>query len=342
MTEREQQQKTIAALAPIVDAAAFHVRYHHLWPHADHQLFGKWPVHSPAVRAEFSAPGRIDYRLEGGAEVQIHAITVVDVDPDDIDIGPIVPTGEQRVVRSLIGKTRNETLNVSERELTYRDLDAEGAVDRAAKEVSAAIEAGLRQQIGYGGEVYGISGETEFSLKIQAGFKAAWDREMTSRHEAEATSVRKVVDRAMHETTLERVETVGPARQTTKMRGRLSFGIRLHSPGKFLVSWDSIDDFIAEIQGIEAESGPKEWRSFYRAHPAPLEHVEPLRKPIYAEVSNTREFQDAVTVDVAIRERALTDKAKLTDALTIIAASAQGTQLRGLAAAELKRLAAVA
>lgn len=334
------QQKMIDALWPIAEAAALHIQEWHTWDKggANHQQFGDpaaggWD-NSRYIAAEFAEPGAIDYRLRGGAEVRIIDLDVVGVKPEDVEIGPIEPTGPQRVVRAQVIPNRNTSLDDIPWELEYRDLQAQTHAATVAKEVGASISAGLRQQVGYGSEAYGIQGETELTLNIEASIKAAWEDVMTSHREHEVTSKREILIRAMHEATLERVETIGPARQVIRAKGLLKFGIRLHAPGHFVFKWGSMADFVAALQGIDTKSG-NQWLDFYRRWPVPAGKLNIFRHPVYAEIEKVREFEEASNVRVDIRSEPLNDAARLQDALRLISLHAASDELRALAAQEL-------
>ena len=337
-----EQQKTIDALWPVAYAAAYHIQeWHNHTRGADHKQFGD-PAHggwdnSKYVAAAFSQPGEIEYRLRGGAEVKITGIDVAGVSPDDIYVGPIEPTGDQRVVRAEIIGHRNETLNDVGWTLTHRDLTSETMADKVAREVGASMSAGLRQQVGYGSEAYGIQGETEITLNIEASIKSAWEREMTSHRESEVTGEREIVVSAMHRGVLERVETVGPARQVIRAKGALKFGLWLHAPGHWWAKWENMTDFCAMLQGIDAkrEFNAGDWLGFYRSHPVPADRLAPFQQTVYAESEKVREFEEASNIDVVIRSEPLSDKARLNDALVLIAM--QGPEsLRAGAEAALK------
>ena len=337
-----EQQKTIDALWPVAHAAASHIKSWHLWTKgADHKQFGDaaaggWDG-SKYIAAAFAKPGEIEYRLKGGAEVRIKGIDVSGVSPDDIYVGPIEPTGDQRVVKAEIIGNRNETLNDVGWKLTHRDLTSETMADKVAREVGASMSAGLRQQVGYGSEMAGIQGETEVTLNIEASIKAAWEREMTAHRESEVTGERDIIIRAMHRGVLERVETVGPAKQVIRAKGALKFGIWLHAPGHFWAEWDSMNDFCAVLQGIDAKRSfsSGDWIHFYRKYPVPSELLAPFRQTIHAESEKVREFEEASNVDVVIRSDPLNDDAKLQDALRLVALQAKSKALRKMADAAL-------
>ena len=209
--------------------------------------------------------------------------------------------------------------------------------DKVAREVGASLSVGLRQQIGYGSEIAQISGETEITVNMEASIKAAWETAMTAHRESEVTGKRDIIVRAMHRGVLERVETVGPARQVIRAKGALQFGIWLHAPGHFWAEFDNLDDWCAMLQGIDAKRtfSEHDWLGLYRAHPVPSERLAPFRQTIYAESEKVREFEEASNVDVVIRSDPLNDAARLQDALKLVSMHASSETLRELAAAEL-------
>ena len=338
--QNQNQQRTIDAIWPVAKAAALHIKHWHLWSRgAHHQRFG--PPHwdgSDYIAAAFAKPGEIEYRLLGGAEVLIFGLDVDGVRPEDVDVGPIEPVGEQKVVRADVLPNRNSTLDDIPWELEYSDLSSQTELDKVAREVGASLTIGFRQQVGYGGELYGASGETELTAQAEASFRQAWEREMTSHREHTVTSKRDIVIRAMHEAVLERVETVGPARQVIRAKGAMKFGIRLHSPGKFWAKWNSLSDFCAVLQGIDAprEFAEGDWLPFYRDHPVPTADLEPFRRTVYAETENVREFESASKVRVDIRSEPLNDEARLNDALRLVALQSPDEDLRKMAATALE------
>lgn len=330
-------QETIDALWPTAAAVAYHIQEWHTHRRgANHMQFGGpegWDG-SRYVVAAFAEPGVIDYRLRGGAEVRIFGIDVTDVKPEDVYVGPIEHIGTPRVVRAQVLANRNTTMDDVPWAMKYRDLQAQTMADTVAKEVGASLAVGLRQQVGYGSEVAQISGETEVTLNMEASVKAAWERAMTAHKEHEIESSRDIVIRALHEATLERVETVGPARQIIKAKGALAFGVRIHAPGSWVFQWDNMADFIAALQGIETKTGGQ-WRDLYRAYPVPIEKLAPFRQTVYAESVKVREFEEASNVRVDIRSEPLNDETKLQDALRLVALQGPTPELRQLAEAAI-------
>ena len=337
------QQQTIDALWPIAYAAANHIAEWHIHTRgANHWQFGDpanggWD-NSKYIAAAFAKPGEIEYRLRGGAEVRIKNIDVAGVKPDDIYVGPIEPTGDQRVVKSEIISTLNDTHNDLPWKLTHRDLIATTAADKVAKEVGASLAVGLRQQIGYGSEIAQISGETEITVNMEASVKAAWEREMTSHRESEVTGERDILISAMHRGRLERVETVGPARQVIRANGLLTFGLWLHAPGHFWAEWDNLNDFMAMLQGIDAKRSFNhgDWLGLYRGYPVYPEKLIPFRQAVYAASEKVREFEEASNIDVVVRAEPINDEARLQDALKLVALQGKDAELRRLAAAALE------
>ena len=337
-----EEQKTIDALWPIALAIGRHIKEHHT-AHGQAMHFGGAWDGSSRIAAAFAGPGVIEYRLNNGADIRLTNIDVAGVKPEDITIGPITPTGPQKTVSSRVMSTRNETLDDIQRELKYRDLQAQEMASKVASEVGVGMSVGLRQQIGYGSEIAQIQGETELTVNIEASFKQAWENQVTSRREVEIESVRQIVERAMHELLIERVEQIGPARQEITAKGRLTFGIRVHSNSHWWVSWDSLATFLSDLQGVAPESGITDnhgatgpaWGGFYRHHPVPRAKLAQFQAPQYLSHTRVREFEENTNVDVRVKSVPLNDKARLQEALKLVSMQAQSDELREMAKKEL-------
>ena len=321
-----EEQKTIDNLWPVACALACHVQDWHQPNHsgADAKWFSGPHFNRQSYQAAaFVEPGTIEYRINHSADVRITGIDVTGVRPEDVTVGPIEKLEPQRVVKADVLTNRNHSLDDSPWNLTYRDLEATTMAETVAKEVGASITAGLRQQIGYGSEIAQIQGETEISLQVEASVKAAWETAMTSHREIEVTSERDIILRAMHQGTLERVQTVGPARQVITARGALKYGFRFHSSGHWWVAFDSIQDLAAILQGFQASghssNDGSSWHEFYHKHPVPTGQLAALRQTVYATHTKVREFQNVGNVEVDIRSDPLNDEARLKDALKLVA-----------------------
>ena len=181
-----------------------------------------------------------------------------------------------------------------ERAITIRDLSSD--VENVANEVGVGVSLGFRQQLSYGGDLYGIGGETEITANVSAEYKRSWDSSRTRGFEIEGE--RRFVEKAKHRTVFERVETVGPARQTITARGLLTFGIRVHSSNVWVHTWPDIGQMLANWQGIDA--GANFHVDWYRAHPVPNARNHPAFAPVYATVEKVREFQHSTNIEVDI------------------------------------------
>ena len=336
------ERKTIDELWPVARSIGTHMVEHH-GIHGDPCDFRGWD-RSSYIAAAFAGPGVIEYRLTPFADVRLVNIDVADVRPEDITIGPIVENGPQKLRESRVMSTRNETLDDIQRELKYRDLQAQELASKVASEVGVSVAMGLRQQIGYGSEIAQIQGETELTLSIEASFKQAWENQVTSRREIEIESVRQIVERAMHELLIERVEQIGPAKQEITARGRLTFGIRVHSHNDWHVTWDSLPIFPADLQGVAPATGITDnhghvgpaWGGFYRNAPVPRAKLAPFMTPKYLTIKKTREFEENTNVDVRVRSTPLNDKARLRDALRLVSLQGPSDEIRRLATEALE------
>ena len=327
----QETQKTIDALMPIAQSVATHVRDYLLQYGGEPHHFRKYDGNLMGV---WSAERQITFRHPHGAEVIIGNLDVPEVLPEDIVVGPIVPTGPQKVVRASVMEYDNDTLNVIERELKYRDLEAQSKTDNLAREVGASMAAGFRQQIGYGGDLYGISGETEFSLNLEASFKQAWEESVTRSKEHEMESLSKILNSVMHKLYVDRVEQVGPAKQITKAKGRINFSVAIHTPGHWIYQWDNRRDMLANWQGVHAESNVG-FLDFYKAHPVPNANNHPVFQSVWAEVETVREFEESSSLKVHVREEPLNNEAAYKDALKLITMFSNNEQLKALAQQEL-------
>ena len=327
------EKQTIHDLWPIARAVGRHMQdWHDGRGGSDSKWFskGNWDGES-YVSAGFAEPGVIEYRLNHSADIRIVNMTIKDMKPGDIDIGPIEPIGPQRVVRADIMSTRNSTLEDIERELKYRDLEAQSYSENVANEVSAGMAAEFSQSVGYGSEVAQIQGETSFKLSFEAAFKRAWDNSSTRSREHEIESVRKFLEKAMHNTVVERIEKVGPARQVIRATGELRFGCRVHSSNNFIQTWESMDDFIATLKGIDNKSDEADWHVFYRQFTVPENKLEVFRGTVNTTVEKIREFEETTNVEVDFRAEPLNDEARFQDALKLVALQAKNPRLRKLA-----------
>ena len=342
MTDR--QQETIDAVWPIAKAVGLHMQQWHdgrdgsdaKYFHRDH-----WDGDS-YIAVAFAEPGTLEFRLNKGADVRISNMVPQDFKPEDIEIGPITPTGEQKVLRADIFAKNNRGWRDMERELKYRDLTAQSQTDTVANEVSVGMAAEFEQSLGYGSEVAQIQGETRFKVSFEAAFRRAWDTAITRSRENEMESVTNFIEPALHRTVIERIEQVGPARQVIKATGNLTFGCRVHSSGHWWKGWNTMDDFIACLQGVENKSeDPHNWLGYYRNNPVPRHQLAIFKQPVHATVEKVREFQEAHNVEVEARFEPLSDKAPLHLALQLVQEHAEQTdndELNSLVSKELKGL----
>ena len=338
MTRRERQQKTFEAAWPIARAIGRHMQeWHDGRGGSDGCDFKKncWDGDS-YIAVAFTEPGTIQFRLNKGADVSLTNLMPRDFKPEDIEIGPITPTGEQKIIRADIFSKNNHGMHDHQRELEYRDTSSVSTTETITNEVSVGMAMEFEQSLGYGSEVAQIQGETRFKMSFEAAFRRAWETSTTRTREFETISKSSFTEPAMHQTLYERVETVGPARQIITATGRLAFGCKVHSSGNWWKGWNTIDDFIACIQGIDNGSDdPRNWLSFYRAHPVPSSKLEEFYQPVIATVEHVREFQEAHRVEVEANFTPLTDEAKLQNALKLVAAQCGNKRLKKLALAEL-------
>ena len=294
-------QNTIELLKPVALAVGRHIQDWHdgrnqsdaLWFRGDN-----WDRHN-IIAAAWVGDGVIEYRLNAHADIRITNIDIPAIDRDNIFVGPIEPAGPQQVVRAHVMATQNQLDTDIDREVVFKDITQD--IDNVANEVGASISLGLRQQLSYGGELYGISGETEITANISAEYKRAWDTSRSRGFEIE--SKRNFVEKARARTIFDRVETVGPARQVIRARGQLTFGVRIHSSGHWVHEWPNLRSMLANLQGID--DGHAWGMALYQPYPVPNAAALPIFAPVYAEVERVREFQDSTSITVDIRNEPL-------------------------------------
>lgn len=340
----EQQQRTIEAAWPIAKAVGRHMQKAHLKEYGGDP---KWfhPKHwngKDYITAAFAEPGTIEFRLNNHADVRITNLMPTEFKPEDIVIGPITPTGEQKVIRADIFSKNNHGFDDHQRELEYTDTSSVSTTETITNEMSVGMALEFEQSLGYGSEVAQIQGETRFKASFEAAFRRAWENSTTRTREFTMTSKSSFNEPGLHSTLYERVETVGPARQVITATGTMSFGIRVHSRGHWWYEWETLDAFLAEIQGV-GNTGSKSnfdgkggWQWLYRAHPVPLKDLKPFHKPVQATVEKVREFKESHRVEVNARFEPLNDKARYEDALKLVALKGESEELRNLAKAELE------
>lgn len=327
--EQDIKKQTIDACWPIALAVARHFREYHGGQYVRGTSAAKFgPNHwdgETYEAASFAQPGEIEYRLHHGADVRVINLDIANVTPENVHVGPIVPVGEPRIVNSRVMSSPNDTADDAQWNFKYRDLTSQTMAETVAKEVGASVTAGLRQSVGYGSEMYGIQGETELSLEIQASVKAAWENAMTSHKEIEIESTRDIIQRAFTKTSIERVETIGPARQTITAKGELKFGFRLHSRGDFVKWWDTTPAYLAQAIGVQVDSNlirtqdTSDWTRIYRQKATPEHLLAPIRTPIFSTIEKVREFEENTNVDLRIRREPINTDARLQEAIKLIA-----------------------
>ena len=292
----DENQKTVELLRPVALAVARHIRDWHVAERGGDALMFSAPnwSHDGFQVEGWAGKGVIEYRVNHHADIQIVNLDVAGVDPKDIHVGPIEPVGPQELVRAHIMAVNNRLDTDIDRTITIKDLSSD--VDSVANEVGVGVSLGFRQQLSYGGDLYGIGGETEITASVSAEYKRSWDTSRTRGFEIEGQ--RSFVEKAKHRTVFERVESVGPARQVITAKGRLTYGVRVHSSGVWIHTWPNIQSMLANWKGINSEADF--FVDFYRGHPVPGADAHPAFAPVYATVEKVREFQNSTNVQVDI------------------------------------------
>ena len=295
-------QKTIELLRPIALSVGNVLRNHMEQAGGDPCWFHRnnWDGKTFQVAA-WAGDGIIEYRCNRMADIRIQGIDIAKINPDDIEVGPIVPMGPQQTVRAHIMSTYNRLDEDIEREVLIKDIQND--IDNVANEVGVGVSVGFRQQLSYGGDLYGIGGETEITASVSAEYKRAWDTSRSRGFEIE--SKRSFLEKARRRTVFDRVEQVGPAKQMIKVKGELTFGVRIHSRGNWVHDWPDRRSMLANWQGIE--SGKDVFLDFYRHHPVPDAANNPAFNKVYAVVERERQFEDTTNVIVDIRDMPIED-----------------------------------
>ena len=286
------KDETIKLLEPVAVAVVRHFMKHRNGEIGGH--FKNWNGVWQTVA--WVGNGDIEYKCNADCHVRIVDIDVARI--DKIDVSPIEPTGEQKIVRVNMVTTNNHTDSDIQRELTLTDTEQD--IDKTAEEIGLAVALGFKQAFSYGSDLAGFKGETDISLNVSASYKT--QHEKTALRGFNFSGTRKFVEKAGHATIFDRVVRVGPARQHIKVHGLLKFGINVWSYGEFEHTWPSAAIMSANLRGI---STGHDFRSdYYRSNFVYNEDVHrDITQPIIAAVEHTHEFENATNEQVDIFSR---------------------------------------
>ena len=259
----------------------------------------------------WTGDGEITYRLRGGGIIRLFNLDVPNVAADDITIGPVTPVGRQEVVRSNVFTTTNYLDTDITRTISTTDSISESRTESLTEEAGVAVSLGFRQQLSYGSQLAGISGQTEITANVKAEYKRAMQNSNSFLKDFSLESTRQFTEKARHTTIFDRIERVGPARQTITVRGELEFGIEAEAPGHWKFRWPSRRSLKASMYGIESEVD--HLVDFYRKHPIAdtIKRTEQYLRssPIFwkkiATVTKVIEFRNVHSSTVSVRDVAL-------------------------------------
>ena len=189
-------------------------------------------------------------------------------------------------------------------EMTRSYEITEGRSESKTTNVSASVTAGISQSVGYGGDLYGVSGETSFSLEVQVGFEAGWEYGKST----ERTVSTEITVPPKTRTTLTATKSVSKLKQTIDYTAELDFTVKLQNHGTQYFEIESMDDVRAIVDGngypgllknLNGTVGETELQrrlgSIKRDGWLKL-----VVEPITTTFSDTIEFENAVTGDVIL------------------------------------------
>lgn len=326
-------QKTVETLRPMVHALALHVRDHLLKHGVDARQF--YFVDNTPAAAAWSGERRITYRFPGGAEVTAFELRPTPPSPGDITVTR-EPEGQSKVVDALVRRTKNSSPVDLRRKLKWADSESESESSRDAgmQEVTAGVELGMRTLIGAeaGGEMWGgsVKAEQEFTAKFNAGYMQAWERETQKSRGTEKSTESEwgFGILAYHASKFTSIVEETPMRETTRIRGALEFGIKIHAPGYWNFKWPNRRSLLANLRGIPTEGegffiedqGVRFMQECYQSHPLPDAEKLAIFDDAWAEIEYSRVIKDSKLFDTDFGMEPLNDTAALRSALLRIQA----------------------
>ena len=260
----------------------------------------------------WTGDGEITYNLQGGGVIKFFNIDVPTVNADNITVGPITPIGSQEVVRANLFTTSNYLDTDILRTISTTDDISEMHTSSLTEEVGVSVSLGFRQQLSYGSQLAGISGQTEITANVKAEYRRAMQNSNSFMKAFSLESTRQFTEKARHTTIFDRVERVGPAQQTIAVNGELEFGIEALAPRHWKFRWPSRRSLRASMSGIESEV--RYLVDFYKTHPIAYtqEGIDqfmsssPIFWPRVATVTKTLEFRNVHSSTVSVRNVAMT------------------------------------
>ena len=189
-------------------------------------------------------------------------------------------------------------------EMTRSYEITEGRSESKTTNVSASVTAGISQSVGYGGDLYGVSGETSFSLEVQIGFEAGWEYGKST----ERTVSTEITVPPKTRTTLTATKSVSKLKQTIDYTAELDFTVKLQNHGTQYLEIESMDDVRTIVDGngypglLKNLNGTVGETELQRRLGGIQRDgwLKLVVEPITTTFSDTIEFENAVTGDVVL------------------------------------------
>lgn len=219
-------------------------------------------------------------------------------------------TLDAKIIFTESRKAVNRTDEPAERTVTFsRHRETQ---DTSEAELAAKLSVGLEQSVGYGGDLYGIKGETKINVnaEVSAGTKSG---SSVSEADTSGDSIPFVVP-AKSVCSLTRTVKRGRYRKDVRFTGELDWSVCLWSDNDFLVKLDSRDDTRKVLSGVaEAWGGnpTNDWPTQFNRFPVDTviqsartgewvggaRLIERLIAPVVVSRTITQEFRGALDIE---------------------------------------------
>ena len=164
--------------------------------------------------------------------------------------------------------------------------------------VHVGLTVGLEQTIGYGGELYGASGETKISAQIEASYDKTLS---TSTSKSKEQSINLVVP-AGKSTTVSQERSIAKYKQNISMEAQFDFQLRMVRDGAWDFTFTDLEDLQDCINGTakqDQHSQKNRFIAFVGSRPNLEEKLDELGG---LQFSQTRRFNKATSGSVIITE----------------------------------------
>ena len=195
-------------------------------------------------------------------------------------------------LNSSVIKNGSENISI-ERSYTFSEDETTSVSEDAGVEVGIS----LRQQIGYGGAVAPVTGETEISASINAHYNKMWGTETSKGREIQNTI--EVPPRT--EATISVQKSTSDFEQKTEYWCELDYEIVIWTTAEFEVIANSRAHLAQLVKGL-GEDGHHLTRK-YRDNPESEWVIKKMVAPVNAHIEQTVKFSNASTGDVTVTER---------------------------------------